>query len=425
MTLRIDGAGFNLALAPVRTDLYGRQFLLSAASGLVLPGFAYSRSGPALWLPQQDGSLASFAADVLPRSFGVGGWGYEFHPGWTQGLLNTHEFNAWNPSGLAGVTQNATGPNGASDAWSIVENAQNVSHFMSRGYTTSAGVSVCQMAVVGALSGGRFAQLLMPVSAGFAENVSTCFDLSTGARVSSSLVVAAGAYQLANGLWLIWQTAVPASGATASFQIRLREVFSASPAAYQGDGVSGIRVWCSNITNTTYPVPLTFATTAPGVIGNHTMTATLSALGITLGQEFGVGVEHVNAAALGSSSHILRIDDGTESGRAILYRPGGGSTVGAVVTNANAASYSGIVSASINAVNKLALRVKVNDMRVANNGTLLTADDGVSAMPVGLSRIVVGHAANSGVSPFAGRLLNAYLIPTTGPADASLAAMTA
>ena len=48
-------------------DPYGRTFLADASTGLLLPGFTYTRSGPDLWCPQADGSLASFAANVIPR----------------------------------------------------------------------------------------------------------------------------------------------------------------------------------------------------------------------------------------------------------------------------------------------------------------------------------------------------------------------
>ena len=137
-----------------------------------------------------------------------------------------------------------------------------------------------------------------------------------------------------------------------------------------------------------------------------------------------VGQQVQNLAALSSSSHIARIDAGTETNRAVLYRPGNGSNVGGVVTSANSASYVATNTASIGPLNKLALRVKLNDMRAAHNASLLAADDGASALPVGLNNFVIGHASSAGVSPLAGRIGRLAIHPTSGLSDTDLQTIT-
>jgi hypothetical protein len=405
-------------------DPYGRQFLLNAATGLVMPGFSYARSGPALLLPQQDGSLASFPADALPRSWGPGGWGFEFHAGWTQYITRTHEFShaTWTKRRASVVPVSMPTPDGLNTAFKVVEDTTAAnSHYIESEFVAIAATRGCFVVKAGEVTeiGIRFIRDT-GVSFGGAN---TRMNLLTGEVTLGTLTVEA----LSGGWWKV--TGLPDGTATTNVSIRLSLVKSGSE-TYTGDGSSGIFVMAANLTSTLYPVPLTAAAGAVGTIGTHTMGATLSGLGVTLGAEYGVGVESVLSVLIPNYQPIA-ISISNNTFNESIYQNAATLSAGrepnwAVIDeNVGQANSMGLGPATVvGQLRKTAVRVRANDFRSAFNG-VLTFPDTAGTLPT-VDRVFIGLNW-SGTSPnaFQGRITRAYLIPNRAPSDAELAAMTA
>jgi len=402
----------------------GFRIFNDPTTGFAPAGYACARDVP-IWLPQADGSMSSFAANVLPREFMDGQWWNRVDPAYIAGPLQSHALNnaAWSVVALNTPTQD--GPMvGGTASWGITETTASAYRYLQQTMSWVSGTSYTARVFASNRTGSRFVQVRFP-SAAFGSTLVASFNPRTGAGQALNAGVTIHTPRQVSGGWILSASAVATATGNAPLRVQLAATQAVADEVYTGDGSSGVNIWGVNLTNTSYPVPMVQVGAVAVNIGNHTWAPALSALGLTLGGEFTLYAEVVNLAALSSSSHILRVDGTDEANRAILYRPGGGSTVGGIVTSANTASYAATNTGSIGTLNKLALRVKLNDMRAAQNASLLLADDGSSAMPVGLSRAVIGHAASSGVSPLAGRIGRLAIHQTSGASDALLQSLTA
>jgi hypothetical protein len=253
---------------------------------------------------------------------------------------------------------------------------------------------------------------------GVASPVFARFNAATGVATLGAKGASASMELVSADEWLCTvTTAATTAAGTSTTQLLLRD------GTYAGDNTSGLFVSTFNITGTTYKVPLTVATTAPGIIGNHSMTATLSALGVTQGQAFGLGVEYVVAAGSpGSIRGILQVESAGGDNRCVVRTGSSAGTYQAIIRNAGSNAYIQQGSNTPDGqLNKIALRCNTTPS-TGINGVLGAVGSGVT-VPTDLDRIFIGYG--TAAPRLSGRICNAYLIPATGSADASLSAMTA
>ena len=413
-----------------RVDPYGRQYLLDASSGMYLPGFNYSRpdTGPAWWLPQQDGSLASFDNTTLPRSYRAGRWGYEFHPGWTQLWPNANDMSLRSAGGLNPIVASGTGPGTASPAWALTENTTTGPHTLGTNpsYTAGAASTISVVARERAGSAKRFL-LLVQTATGFGTNIFGCFDLATGAGVASAGAVVS-AEQLADGYWRCNMTATATVTGASNTQVRLANSFAAETSNYTGNGAAGLDVWCANVTTTSYPVPLTFNDANPGIIGPHSMGATTAALGVTLGAAYSVGADYtLENLTAGYQPIVVSISDNTFNESVYLnaanlsaLRQPSWAVIDGGVGQANSMGLGPAVV--VGGFRSTALRVKENDFRSAFNGALSNPDT-LGTLPT-VDRLFVGlNWSGSAPNALQGRIHKLWV--GRALTDAELADMTA
>lgn len=366
-------------------DPYGRTFLADASTGLLLPGFAYTRSGPDLWCPQADGSLTSFAANVIPREWANGRWGFRFDPGWTQSFLRTHELShaAWGLTGLQAPQKTALGPNGANDSWVLVETtAAATGTGGGQSMAVVAGQSYTIKLICSSRTGNRFIGVVF-TTAGFGANLAANINPADGTVTVNSGSVTAGSRQLANGNWELWATATATATASVGILLRLSTSQTLYFPNYTGDGVSGVNVHALNFTNTAYPVPLTVAQGTAGTVGNFSAGWDASALPFALsgGFSFGGAVTVLNRIANQYPSVINFRPDGISGSNETvevfaspvdkqlfaLVRTGGVDTYGqSYIASSNTSSF--------------AQRAAANNFRSAFNG-VLQPEDLSGAMP--------------------------------------------
>lgn len=177
-------------------------------------------------------------------------------------------------------------------------------------------------------------------------------------------------------------------------------------------------------TNTAYPVPLAPARELAVTIPQFSFGGMLADAGIALGSEYTIGIEGEYIVTQPSSASFVRLDDGTDGNTVSIIRSGSGTVVSGRV-KATTLNYIGGSSAAGPGVPfKLIQRVRLNDMRAAANGALLNQDDGVSAMPVGLTRLLIGHRETPGVDVAAMNIRAFWIIPQAGLFDAQMQAVS-
>lgn len=415
-----------LAALGERADVYGRQFLLDAGSGLLMPGFAYTRSGPDLWCPQADGSLASFEANVIPREFAGGRWGFRFDPGWTQYALQSIDLTSasWGKTRCSAVNVTFSHPLGGSAISKIIEDTSvNLPHLAQSAVTTSvAGSSYTARAVL--YPDERKHAALCFTGGGGGTDRGIFVDLQTGA-----ITGAFGSYPASYGATLRADGGVDlfiteAAPGAAGYAARVYVCSAQNISVYTGDGASGLRVAVLNLTNTAYPVPLAVAQGTAVTVGNHSCSALLADLGITLGTGYTLFAKWRSAYAAANFGTVARLDNGTNNERVVIRRASGSSYSRSVIVAAGGvAQYTANSAGSVSVLNSQALRVKLNDVRGCTDGALMTAD-GTSSFPA-VNRVTLGHGISAGSEVLPGWLESAALIPSRALTDTELQALTA
>lgn len=420
MTLRIDGAGFNLAMAGWRDPVLsaGGVYLLDDRSRYVRPGLAFARAQQVYGV-QGDGSLTAYTGSQVPWE----AQGVRVDPGWVQRALSTDSFTtaAWTAADTVPTDNAFTAADGTVYA-KVVASATTSTHLIRQTITyTLAEVTTITLLfkpaeenvlVVRAGSGGTVWGSMTPVFA--------TFDASTGTATAGTHGVSPTMVPAKDGGWLCSVTTVATTAAgNAQVHLVLRQT-----TAYLGNGTSGLFVSRFNVTNTAYRVPLTTAVATAVTVPSFSFSGLLADMGITLGSEYTIGCESIYITPLAASSHIARLDDGSDTNRVLFYRPGSGTSVSSLATSANAGVYIGTATSAGMTLNKQTMRVKLNNMSSATNGVLLAADDGASAMPIGLNRLVLGHGASSGSSVTNGWIRKLWLVPSLGLSDTQLQALS-
>ena len=361
-----------------RVDPYRWQYLLDASSETYLPSFAYSRSGPAWWLPQQDGSLTSFAADVLPRSWGAGGWGYEFHPGWTQYALHSTDVTdpAWGKTRCAAVNETLAHPlQGGVISRLVEDSSASTSHYVKSSSTTAvAGQSYTARAI---FYPGARKHVALTFTGALAADRGVFVDLETGAITGAfgTYPAAYGAEVRADGgIDCYISESAPNTG---SYATRVWVCNGQNSSVYTGNGVAGLYVAGLNLTNTSYPVPFTISTDAQGVVGNHTFVAPASTTGVNTGDGFTFGgrFEAISRAAGQYPSVVNFRPSATapSTDSAEIFLPPTSGHIFALVRVASVDAY-GQNYVSAERVNSFAVRAATDNFGSAVNGSMLSED---------------------------------------------------
>lgn len=401
-------------------DVPGAVVLADAAKGF-LP-VSYTRSGPALWCPQADGSLASFAANVVPREYSNGRWGFRFDPGWSQYAQWSSDLTnaAWGKTRCTAANVSFSHPLGGSVISKIIEDTSvNLSHLAQSTVTTSvAGVSYTARAVL--YPDERKHAALCFTGGGGGTDRGIFVDLQTGA-----ITGAFGAYPASYGATLRADGGVDlfiteAAPGAAGYAARVYVCSAQNISVYTGDGVSGLRVAVLNLTNTAYPVPLTVAQGTAGTVGNHSCSALLADLGMALGTEFSVGMEYT-FRALATVSAAMQIDNNSNTDRVRMQAQTTDSSVAATTTVAGVGAWSQVATVTPGGLIKQAMRISSASHRLAANGALAGAP-AAFGLPTGLTRVRIAQSAVGLQS--AASVSKLWIAPSISLTDAELQTVT-
>lgn len=402
-----------------------RLSLFDAFSQSVSGSLAYTRSAN-LILPQQDGSMATFNANVLPRYWNptLSKWLYRFDPSWTQSCLRTQTLTnaAWSPNAMGTCTQDAIGPNGTTEDWSVIENGANAEHSRQQSIAFTTGVTYTLLVIAAPRTGDRFLTLLLP-SAAFGSDAIATFDLSDGSSAKNATAIASGFIgSIANSHKIVYVTATATASASGNLKLALHTSKTATLATYAGNAASGVNVWGVNVTNTAYPAPFISSGASTSTPSDPSWAASLSSLGLSLTGDFSFGVEYVPdvLATTPAIRVAMHIDDGGSNNRCRINSHTAANAQRDVITTGGALAHSSNATQNDGTLIKVAMRAS-SAPNAAFNGVLAGASAGVT-LPPGLTTVRVGSGASSNI--MAGGIATAWVSPLT-MTDGQLQAVTA
>lgn len=382
-----------------------RISLLNADKGYVHPAFSYTRTGT-VFIPQVDGTFLQTPLDTPVRGYEPTiGWHYRVDTGWTQSILRTNAFTnaVWTRTGIPAATQDAVGPNGATDSWAIVETTATSAHSIAQSVSFTLNQTYTLVAVVANRSGSRFVTLSISGAAFTTAPVAT-FNLTDSTSTRNATTLASGAVKVSNGYSIIWMTATATSTASASPQLSLHRTFTNTVDSYTGDGTSGVNLWAMNLTNTAYLVPLVSSAGATVAIGSPSWTAPLSSIVQSLPGDYSLGGEFMLYPVVGTvpTRVIFQLDAGAAGERCLLRgNPSAGALRGLVVTGGSNV-YSGAFTIADGAKVRMSMRASSVNPRATANGTMDSTDSTIT-MPTAPTTVRIGvdtagNYANAAIS---------------------------
>ena len=386
-----------------RSLFHSGVVLLDAARGYVNPAFAYSRSG-AIYVPQQDRQLMSVASDVLPRYRDAAlGWAYRFDPGWTNLAQWGCELTAdrgWTPNGaivpavdVDGLTPPAPG---VSYTRLTCDGLSPPTFYRTATVTPGQVVTMSAMVRLGTMAAGNY--------------LAAFYDATNSAFVATQL--APDSAPNATG-WTRcnFSCQVPA-GCTS---LRFYPMRNNAPVA------GTVYLSLVNLTNTTYPAPLTLATSSAVTVGNASMVAALASMGLSLPGEYSAFAEFV-AQAVPTNGQVLNIDTNSGVDRFALRADLAATSVRTFAVTAGSSGGTNTGPYSLGAVCKAAARVSSSMLLETYFDGNAGSGLGPIAMPAAPTHVRFGAPA-SGAERLCGGISRSAIFPRALP-DAQLQALT-
>lgn len=370
---------------------FSPQFVpLDAAASVYPTGF--SRSGPVI-VPDASGVMQTFATDAPAREYIPGyGWGYWTHPSYVVGLTGaaTHDLTSanWTPTGLT-VVSDVTSPEPTGTSTVVRETAAFGTHRI-RAFCSSA-------TVIGSI-------FRLSVIFGSKTNQATRIETAWGNALFTypgTLVVESGTMTtsvtaLGSG-WVRVDLLVTATSAATFPYFYLHSV---PPGGIIGDITKGFHVYAVNASVDSLlgaPIVKVPVLTTSVVVGEARWRGTLSSIGVSTVGALGLSGYLRNAAAPPSSSHILRVDNNSESARVLLYRPAGDPRILLLATGAGGTHAE--AGPTTPAAFKTGAIVNADaGARAAVNGVLMTVTTGSTDAPTGLTHWSVGSGVGAGLA---------------------------
>ena len=255
--------------ATIAADFAGQQYWASAtsqasfAAWLTAIGGTYARASSATYL--QGGVVQTATANTprFPTDLGGVAQGIRLTGAATNVVIQSSGYTtaSWIPL-VSTLTTGQADPAGGTTAIKVIPNAGSVVNPGIYPGGTNPGFTATQWTVAIFAKNAGYNFINVDITNSGAQIA--CFDLTTGAIITTGTFTATGAIQLANGWWLCYMTCVPSLTGNNPPSIRVSNVATLLGSfSFTADGVSGVSLWGAQITNTAFPtdyIPTTTAT---------------------------------------------------------------------------------------------------------------------------------------------------------------------
>jgi len=201
-------------------------------------------------LPTRCDTLGLFNVDASSVNV-TAWWGDEERTNllrWSEDFDNA----VWTKSNATISTNIADAPDGSTTADALIEDtAPSSTHYTRQNTSWTSGTTYTNSIFAKERPGSakRYLRLLFPGGGGvgFAVNYSAVFDLAAGTFITANGPVAAGMVDQGNGWWRCWVSAEANATITSNVHVRLTNTYAPGLSTYNGDGVSGLYVWGSQL----------------------------------------------------------------------------------------------------------------------------------------------------------------------------------
>ena len=418
----------------------GGLYLTDPANSYTRPGLPCLRSGT-YYLPQRDGSHALVPENTPGRYWdsALGMWLYRNDPGWTNSFGNKSvggglTLGVGSMTGLSGRPLNKATVPASTFNYAQVGGASTLAFSAAQGQSVDLSFQGYVGAPTGPMSLGL--NVVNALTTGLSANAAY-----NGFKISATGVVfgkflAGGVTELqapiveqvAPGLWKFSWLLRYTQGATVRDNTRMYlEVLDSSGAANNvaGDGVSAVYWELCQHSLTSYHPPIADTLTTPVTVGAQSWVGNLASVGVTLGSEYTVGFECVDA--VGATDKVpFGLSSGAFGNSIYFIAKNPSALRSASMISGGAAQLEGMSAAALanGARSSVCLRARGNDSRAAFNGALAPLDS-ACALPIGLSNLRIGGAPWGGAAnDFAGGIGRTWIIPASGASDSLLQALS-
>ena len=318
--------------------------------------------------------LIQTVASNIPRidyTGGVGSW--KFEPQRINLLLYSENFNSgWTKSGVS-VTSGFTSPDGTTNAYKLIENSSNSTHFTwLQASTTSATHCFSLFAKVGerkriALRDNQIGN-------------SAVFDLESGSVVSGS---GGSIVYFGNGFYRITLKGNYASAATRHEIYILPDNATTATTSYQGDGSSGVYIFGAQLEVGSYPTSYIPTSGQSGGVTRLADVANNAGSSNLINSTEGVLYADISALANDLTYRQISISDGTATNRISIFYQNTSNQI--AVESSGTSTNLGIYNQNltITNVNKIALKYKANDCGLWINGFEVATDTSFASFSSG------------------------------------------
>jgi hypothetical protein len=302
---------------------------------------------------------------------------------------------AWVPFGGTVATNTVVSPNGTQDADTFTEASGSTDPRFPINYSFTAGTNYSLSVYAKVKAGSAQRYLTLVFNSGYAAISGANFDLAAGA-VGTTSNATGTITPVGNGWYRC--TIIPYTNATGagSLRIRVSSVNTSAnidaPAAYTGDGTSGIYLWGAQLEAGAFPTSYIPTTTAQATRAADNAVMTGVNFSSWYRQDEGSFLVNFNKTTVdtGANNGLLSIDDASVNNNYWRIFVGGSIfSVSAVQSNNVSQAYLSIGAISNSTVNKLACSIKQNDFSKVLNANTPNVDT-LGVLPIAVSQLSIG-----------------------------------
>ena len=316
---------------------------------------------------------------------------------------------SWSKGGTS-VVSGVSSPDGATNAFKLVENATTGVHSVYRATPTLGAVDY-SYSVFAKASGNTTFRIQVYDGTHFRYAL---FNLNTGVAYNETLLNSSDIKLFANGYYKCSINFTASAGVGFSY---IQLIDGSNNISYTGDGTSGVYIYGAQLEQGSYATSYikTVGTTQTRVAD----TATGSGSSTVINSSEGVLYAEISALANDTVTKTISLSDGSSNNKIELFYFGGV----AIYTNVFVGGVSqGFLSKSIDITNyiKVAYSYKLNNTALWVNGVKVATDNSVN-MPIALSELNFDNGTGS--NPFYGKTKSVQVY-TTALSDAELTSLT-
>ena len=285
----------------------------------------------------------------------------------------------WTKSGSS-VTSGFISPDGTNNAFKIIENIDNVEHYIKRSIANPIGFYTWSLFV----KAEERKYIVFRTNADGGAYKNSCFDIEYGTIVYDGLHQSkAEIQQLNNGWFRISAYVKETSGTTRNYHIHISDtpITDNGAISYQGDGTSGVYIYGAMLEQGSHPT--SYLPTSGSTYQRAAETANGSGNSEVFNDSSGVLFANISALSNDGTNRFVSINSGSQTNRVAIYFDTSNNLNGQL--RVGGSTQASITDSSLNILNfnKVAFKYKQNDVSFYINGFQIGVDNNANVFTDG------------------------------------------